>query len=84
MPDHTPIVLGTLRSLWRYPVKSMMGEELTASEVTDRGLVGDRAYAVVDKLSGKIASAKNPPKWGKLFDFHAAFVRPPRREEAMP
>ena len=84
MTNHTPTPVGTVRSLWRYPVKSMMGEELTASEVTDRGLVGDRAFAVVDKSSGKVASAKNPRKWDKLFDFQAAFIQPPRREEPTP
>jgi hypothetical protein len=31
---------GTVVSLWRYPVKSMMGEELNSSYVTERGLVG--------------------------------------------
>src|SRR6266481_5367969 len=39
-------------SLWRYPVKSMMGEELNAAEVTERGLLGDRAYALVDSSDG--------------------------------
>ena len=33
---------GSVVGLWRYPVKSMMGEELNATEVTERGLVGDR------------------------------------------
>ena len=33
---------GSVVALWRYPVKSMMGEELNSSEVTDRGLLGDR------------------------------------------
>ena len=70
--------LGSVVSLWRYPVKSMMGEELNASEVTDRGLLGDRAYAVVDKSDGKAASAKNPAKWPHLFDFRASFVEPER------
>src|SRR5436190_892950 len=41
----------------------MMGEELNASEVSERGLVGDRAYAVLDRSDGKVASAKNPRKW---------------------
>ena len=77
MPNDTT-VLGTVCSLWRYPVKSMIGEELTAAEVTDRGLLGDRAYALVDKSSGKIASAKNPAKWGKLLECHASFLQPPR------
>ena len=44
---------GTVVSLWRYPVKSMMGEELNSSYMTKRGLVGDRTYAVVDKQTGK-------------------------------
>ncbi|MEJ2010294.1 MAG: MOSC N-terminal beta barrel domain-containing protein [Acidobacteriota bacterium] len=35
--------LGAVVSLWRYPVKSMMGEELYVTEVTQGGLVGDRA-----------------------------------------
>jgi uncharacterized protein YcbX len=52
----------------------MMGEELNAAEVTERGLLGDRAYALVDCSDGKVASAKNPKKWPRLFDFRAAFV----------
>jgi len=68
---------GTVVSLWRYPVKSMMGEELNSSLVTERGLVGDRTYAVVDKQTGKVASAKNPRKWGKLFDFRSMFIDSP-------
>ena len=70
--------IGAVVSLWRYPVKSMMGEELNASEVTERGLLGDRAYALVDDSDGKIATAKNPRKWPNLFDFRAAFIEPPR------
>jgi len=41
-------------SLWRYPVKSMAGEELEAVEVTARGLNGDRAYALVDTAAKKV------------------------------
>ena len=64
-------------SLWRYPVKSMMGEELNATEVTSHGLLGDRAYALVDRADGKVATAKNPRKWPQLFDFRATFSQPP-------
>jgi uncharacterized protein len=70
--------IGTVVSLWRYPVKSMLGEELNSSYVTERGLVGDRSYALIDKETGKVASAKNPRKWGKLFDFRAAFIDTPQ------
>jgi len=70
----TPAPLGTVVSLWRYPVKSMMGEELTAAELTEHGLRGDRAYALVDTTDGKVATAKNPRKWPRLFEFRAAFT----------
>jgi MOSC domain-containing protein len=68
---------GSVASLWRYPVKSMQGEELAAAEVTERGLVGDRAYALVDSVDGKAATAKNPKKWPTLFGFGATFIAPP-------
>jgi uncharacterized protein YcbX len=71
-------VLGSVVSLWRYPVKSMMGEEVNASEVTKGGLLGDRAYALVDSSDGKVASAKNPRKWPTLFDFRAVLADAPR------
>jgi uncharacterized protein len=62
----------------------MMGEELNAAETTERGLLGDRAYALVDTADGKVASAKNPRKWPHLFDFRAAFVDPPRSGAKVP
>ena len=67
---------GAVGALWRYPVKSMMGEELNAAEVTQRGLRGDRSYALVDRADGKVATAKNPRKWPRLFDFRSAFIDP--------
>src|SRR5919201_6471875 len=72
--------VGSVVSLWRYPVKSMMGEELNACAVTERGLVGDRAYALVDRETGKLVSAKHPRKWGRLFEFRAAFVDPAKAD----
>jgi len=84
MSNTTQVELGSVVALWRYPVKSMMGEELNAAEVTERGLLGDRAYALVDPSNGKVASAKNPRKWAKLFDFRAALAEPPRVGEKIP
>jgi hypothetical protein len=77
-------VEGSVVGLWRYPVKSMMGEELNAAEVTERGLVGDRRFALVDTSTGKVAGAKNPRKWGNFFDFRAAYVEPPERGSNLP
>src|SRR5437868_14979294 len=72
----TQTELGSVVSLWRYPVKSMMGEELNASEVTDRGLLGDRVFAIVDSADGKVVTAKNPRKWGNFFDYRAKLAGP--------
>ena len=70
--------VGSVAALWRYPVKSMMGEELNSSDITNRGLLGDRQFAVVDRATGKVGGAKNPRKWGNFFDFRAAYVEPPK------
>jgi uncharacterized protein YcbX len=75
---------GKVVSIWRYPVKSMLGEELNSSYITERGLMGDRAYALIDKETGKVASAKNPRKWERLFDFRSIFVDPPQAAENIP
>lgn len=78
MSNATQSELGSVGSLWRYPVKSMMGEELNATAVGEHGLLGDRVYAVVDRTDGKVATAKNPRKWPTLFDFRATLIRPPQ------
>jgi uncharacterized protein YcbX len=77
-PREADVTLGSVVSLWRYPVKSMLGEELPLSEITPRGVLGDRAYALRDNTDGKIASAKNPRKWPRMFEFQAAFTAPVR------
>ncbi len=75
---------GTIASLWRYPVKSMQGEEINASFVTERGLFGDRAYALMDAEDGKTVTAKNPKKWPTMFRFRAAFLEPAADTQAVP
>jgi uncharacterized protein YcbX len=62
----------TLTALWRYPVKSMLGEALQTATIQPRGILGDRVYALQDVATGNIVSAKNPRKWGKLFHLRAA------------
>ncbi|NJL88592.1 MAG: MOSC domain-containing protein [Coleofasciculaceae cyanobacterium SM2_1_6] len=77
-------LVGSISSLWRYPVKSMLGEELKISEVTTRGLLGDRTYALLDVESGKIASAKNPKRWSKLLEFQATFAETLHKDKPVP
>jgi uncharacterized protein YcbX len=59
-------VVVLLESLWRYPVKSMLGEQLAEARVTAEGMAGDRRFAVVDGQTGKVASAKQPRLWRSL------------------
>lgn len=84
MSTATEKAVGSVVSLWRYPVKSMMGEELNAAEIGARGIIGDRAFAVVDRVDGKVASAKNPRKWPRMFEFRAAFVDVPHAGAPLP
>jgi uncharacterized protein len=63
--------LGTVAVLRRYPVKSMLGEDLRACEVTGRGLTGDRVLGLVHRETGKVASAKNPRLWRSLLRLSA-------------
>jgi uncharacterized protein len=59
-------MLGTVTALRRYPVKSMLGENLDASDVSHRGLARDRRLALVSRRTGKVASAKYPRLWRNL------------------
>ena len=76
--------VGTIQALWRFPVKSMLGEQLDAADVSEGGVVGDRAFAIVDKQTGKVASAKHPKVWPDMLACRAAFVEPPRAGEELP
>ena len=76
--------IGRVAALWRFPVKSMLGEQVTAAELTLSGVVGDRAYALVDSQTAKVVSAKNPKMWPAMFACRADFVEPPRPGEEPP
>ncbi|HSD10444.1 MAG TPA: MOSC N-terminal beta barrel domain-containing protein, partial [Candidatus Binatia bacterium] len=38
--------IGVVKDLFRYPVKSMLGERLTEVDIGESGVIGDRAYAL--------------------------------------
>ncbi|HSB10869.1 MAG TPA: MOSC N-terminal beta barrel domain-containing protein [Blastocatellia bacterium] len=71
-------IVGTVAALWRFPVKSMSGEQLEQVELTGRGLVGDRAYALIDAETGKVVSAKSVRLFPDVLACQAAFAQPPR------
>lgn len=83
-PEKNHESIGSVLSVWRYPVKSMLGEELNATLVTERGLLGDRAYALMDRETGRVVSSKNPRRWPTLFKFKAVLMDLPDMRERIP
>ncbi len=80
--SHNP--RATVSELWRYPVKSMGGERVEASDVSESGFTGDRAYAVVDPATNKVGSAKHPRLWGALLQCQARYLDTPVSGAALP
>ncbi len=74
----------TVTALFRYPVKSMLGESLTRATIDAGGVLGDRAYAVIDGETGDVASAKVPSRWAALLDFSARYVTEPEPGQVVP
>jgi len=78
---------GHVAELWRYPVKSMLGERRSELGLSAGGVAGDRAWALRETATGRIASAKRFPR---LLDFHAryevepTFAAPGRIEITLP
>ncbi len=73
--------IGTVKALWRFPVKSMLGEQLDELHINARGVVGDRAWALRDLENRRIASAK---KFVGLLKFHAQYEGDPDLENLPP
>ena len=76
--------VGAIAALWRFPVKSMPGERLDMADVTERGIVGDRAYALIETETGKVVSAKNPRLGPAMLGCRAEFTESPREGEQPP
>jgi MOSC domain-containing protein len=72
--------VGVVQELFRYPVKSMLGERLEQLDVGEMGVIGDRAWALRE-TNGRVTSAK---KWANMLDFRASYDNPPRPEELAP
>jgi len=62
----------------------MRGERLEQGEFSERGLIGDRAYALIDADTGKVASAKSVQLFPDLFGCSAVFVEPPQLDGELP
>lgn len=84
MTSNVTNTVGSIAALWRFPVKSMSGERLDAVELTPAGVLGDRAYALIDVETGKVVSAKSTRHFPDLLRCRAEFVDAPKRGEEMP
>ena len=73
--------IGIVKELFRYPVKSMLGERLERLEIGERGVIGDRAWALRECINGKIVSAK---KFAQMLDCRATYETPPIDGESAP
>jgi uncharacterized protein YcbX len=65
--------IGAVKDLFRYPVKSMLGERLSEVALGAQGVIGDRAYALREP-TGRVVTAK---KWANMFEFSARYEAPP-------
>ena len=74
----TDAAAGTVTGIWRFPVKSMRGERLQQADLTERGFLGDRAFALLDKETGRVVSAKSVRRFPQMLACQAVFVEPPR------
>lgn len=74
--------VGEVSELWRYPVKSMRGDRVSSTEVTEQwGFPGDRGWAVRDEQASEIRGAK---RINALLQFHARYLDEPATDATPP
>src|SRR5947199_493260 len=70
--------IGTVDSLWRYPVKSMRGEELDELFVGFSGIYGDRIFAFRSSASAKGFPYLTAREQRDLLQYRPRFRNPDR------
>lgn len=68
--------LGRVKEIYRYPVKSILGESLSSVLIDPRGIVGDRLWAIKNE-NGKFGSGKTTRRFQQiegLFNYKARFL----------
>jgi uncharacterized protein YcbX len=73
--------VGSVASVWRYPAKSMIGDRFSSLPVSERGVIGDRGWAVRDQVRGGIRGAK---KIAGLMRLHARYLHEPQPDASTP
>jgi uncharacterized protein YcbX len=62
----------------------MIGEELNATEMNEKGVLGDRAFGLWDVESGLLANARNIGRWPDMFSYRSRFIEEPRPRASLP
>ena len=81
--------IGTVESLWRYPVKSMRGEEITEAYMGFSGFFGDRCFAFKNSSARKgfpyLSATAQPQmlRYRPKFRYIERAAKPPNLIEAM-
>ncbi len=70
-----------IAEIHRYPIKSMLGEQLERAELTEHGLAGDRGWALKDEVRGALTGAK---RFAELMSYAARYVEEPTAEQRSP
>jgi hypothetical protein len=71
-------VVGRIAEIWRYPVQSMRGERIDEAHISEHGVVGDRAYGIVDPDAGMVvSSAQGRRKWRDIVTLGARYLAAP-------
>jgi len=71
--------IGTVRGIFRYPIKSMLGEALDATALDRDGIPGDRAWGVRDEARGDFYTGKRA---AGLMSCGAAYADPTQADVA--
>ena len=66
--------VGTVKELWRYPVKSMEGSRVEESDIAKTGMIGDRYWALRDESIGELTTVRKMPK---LLKYKVSYDRAP-------
>jgi uncharacterized protein YcbX len=83
-PTATGQLVGTLKTIFRFPIKSVGGRTIDRAYIGAEGVLGDRQFAFLDLETGNICNAKNPRKFGSLLALRAYYVTEPQLGEELP
>jgi len=66
-------ISATIAEIWRYPVSSIGGELIESAHILHSGLEGDRAFLLIDAVTGETASPETSPRWRRALFMTARY-----------